>query len=178
MSSGGREGGRAFLFVACLSNLSANHASLSWESIVPTPDQDIFDIRVVTTFIPHTMKTSLHMSNPFLLLRPRPPFISWYRFSFFTITHQNQEGGGSQPGLSIPQEIKTRAETNSESPLVSKYKGKSGGHMPEVRVESYASAVHASSYNQDERHFVHVEKRICIRHKTRIAQLRSRTERH
>ena len=52
MESGG--GGGAYSFVACLSHLTIDHASLSIRSTVPTPNRDTSNMWTFTTFLPYT----------------------------------------------------------------------------------------------------------------------------
>ena len=59
--------GRAFLFVACLSHLSVDHASLSRRRAVPTPNRDTSNICALITLL-HILhiNCSLILSPPFL----------------------------------------------------------------------------------------------------------------
>ena len=52
-ATGGRGGG-AYSFVACLSNLTIDHESLSRRSIVPTPNRDTSNIWALITLLPYT----------------------------------------------------------------------------------------------------------------------------
>ena len=51
---GGGEGGRgAYSFVACLSHLTNEHASLSRRGIVPSPNRDTFNIWALVALSPY-----------------------------------------------------------------------------------------------------------------------------
>ena len=50
---GGGNGGRTH-FVACVSHLTVDHATLSRRSTVPAPNRDTSNIGVLGTFFPHT----------------------------------------------------------------------------------------------------------------------------
>ena len=52
-----REAGEAYSFVACLSHVTIDHASLSRQSTVPTPNRDTSRIRACITFFYITFKT-------------------------------------------------------------------------------------------------------------------------
>ena len=46
--------GGAYSFVACLSHLTIDHASLSRRSTVPTPNRDTSNIWALMTLLPYT----------------------------------------------------------------------------------------------------------------------------
>ena len=49
-----KQGGVAGIsFLVCLSQLTVDHASLSRQSTVPTPNRDTFDIRALITLFPY-----------------------------------------------------------------------------------------------------------------------------
>ena len=62
---GGEGGGGAYSFVACLSNLTIDHASLSRRSTVPTPNRDTSNIWALITRLPYTTS-----KNCLLILSP------------------------------------------------------------------------------------------------------------
>ena len=47
-------GGMGYSFVACLSHLTVDHASLSRQSTVPTPNRDTSNIWALVTLFPHS----------------------------------------------------------------------------------------------------------------------------
>ena len=59
MLGGERRGEGAYSFVACLSHLTVDHASLSRRSTVPTPDRDTSNVWVLNTFLPLLHKNAL-----------------------------------------------------------------------------------------------------------------------
>ena len=53
----GSGGGMAYLFVACLSHLTIDHASLSRRSTVPTPNRDTSNVWALITLLPYITDT-------------------------------------------------------------------------------------------------------------------------
>ena len=71
---GGGEGG--YSFVACLSHLTIDHASLMRRGTVLTPDRDTSNIWVLSALLPYTTSKLFVHPIPVLFRRLRPPPIS------------------------------------------------------------------------------------------------------
>ena len=74
----GTGGGAAYSFVACLSHLTIDHASLSRRSTVPTPtpNRDTSNIWALITLLPCITYKLCAYPIPVLFRRLRPPSIS------------------------------------------------------------------------------------------------------
>ena len=64
----------AYSFVACLSHLTIDHASLSRRSTVPTPSRDTSNIWELITLLPHATWEMFAYPIPVLFRHLRPPW--------------------------------------------------------------------------------------------------------